>query len=103
MPTKKIYKAGETMCLRKSRHSLTCHRLDLGVEYVVGHLRCRFIKTTPCGYNFLNLAKSKCLFSRQLYPIKQKQPIKKNSPIYFFIPSGMMLFPIGGSDETVVR
>ncbi len=50
-------------------------RIELGCDYEVrftywSHGICRFIKTTKCGYNFLNLETSKCVFNRHLYPSK---------------------------------
>jgi hypothetical protein len=38
-------------------------------NYVIGSV-CKFIKTTPKGYNFLNLETNKVIFGRGFYPAK---------------------------------
>ena len=42
----------------------------LGEEYLVGRRVCKFIKTTPKGFNFLDTHTSKCVFRRHLYDNK---------------------------------
>jgi hypothetical protein len=48
-------------------------KLVLGNDYIVcGNIRTayRLVKTTPKGYNLLNLRTSKCSFKHHLYPLK---------------------------------
>lgn len=46
--------------------------LELGKEYMVGWgnklKRCKLIKTSPKGFNFLNLENSKCIMKQCIYP-----------------------------------
>ena len=55
-------------------------RLELGKEYLLStyylpKTRCKFIKVTRCGYNFLNLETNKCILNRHLYPSKKIDPV----------------------------
>lgn len=50
-------------------------RLELGKYYIVGfsyntQIICKFIQTTKCGFNFLNVETNKCLLKHHLYPSK---------------------------------
>jgi hypothetical protein len=54
--------------------------LVLGNDYIVcGNARTAFrlIKTTPKGYNLLNIRTSKCAFKHHLYPLKNHSDEKK--------------------------
>lgn len=49
--------------------------LELGSHYIVfwdynKKMTCRFIQTTPKGFNFLNLETSKCILPTHLYRSK---------------------------------
>ena len=59
-------------------------RLELGKEYWVQYhheyyttdvAHCKFIKVTKCGYNFLDIAKNKCVRNHHLYPSKKLDPM----------------------------
>ena len=52
------------------RHPVLNIELTLGEEYMVGYnkmCRCRLIKTTAKGFNFLNLETNKCILKQHLY------------------------------------
>lgn len=57
-------------------------RLELGELYYVqfnhrNKIKCKFIKTTRCGYNFLNIKTNKCILNQHLYPSKKVDPINE--------------------------
>ena len=50
-------------------------KLKLGKHYAVwfvykNKMMCKFIQTTKCGFNFLNLDTNKCILSQHIYPSK---------------------------------
>jgi hypothetical protein len=45
---------------------------DYNIWYYGKKYTCRFIKTTPKGYNLLDLNTSKCILTRHLYTNKFK-------------------------------
>jgi len=53
------------------RHPVLNIELTLGEEYMVGFsntmAKCRLIKTTAKGFNFLNLETNKCVLKQHLY------------------------------------
>lgn len=56
---------------------LRLDHFELGSNYQIkfpagNFVNVRFIKVTPCGYNFLNLETNKCLLKRHLYKDKWK-------------------------------
>lgn len=56
-------------------------KLDLGKEYLINFTafnlktarRCRLIKVTAKGYNFLDIERDKCILKRHLYVNKSQQ------------------------------
>lgn len=71
----------------------------VGEEYWFGYGRnlkkTRFIQTTPKGYNFLDLEKSKVLLMRgHLYPDKSFQ-----KPNHFFVPDRIQITKIDKTEN----
>lgn len=65
------------------RHNRRPVKLKLGVDYMVGweynkQEKCRFIKPTRCGFNFLNLSTNECILKQHLYKSKTENHNKDN-------------------------
>jgi hypothetical protein len=59
-------------------------KIELGEDYVIWFnpnkkMTCRFIKTTKCGFNFLNLETSICVLPHHLYPMKDLDGVKRST------------------------
>lgn len=84
----RTYKNGEYtyVRIRRDKDQFRCFifsKYNLGQEYYVFNKHCKLIKTTPKGYNFLNIKTNKCIFPRQFYSIPNKNDVEG---LYFFIP-----------------
>lgn len=58
-------------------------KLELGKHYVIwfdykNKMICKFIQTTKCGFNFLNLNTNKCILKQHLYRSKYNNHIHDN-------------------------
>lgn len=65
----------------------TLYKLELGKEYYVifkygNAVKCKLIRSSPKGYNFLNIKTNCCIFKRGMYPSKYENHL---SELWFFI------------------
>jgi len=63
-------------------------QIILGQDYIIYYdykkpIECRFIQPTEKGFNFLNLATSKCILKHHIYPLKSPNYIKSGN--WFFV------------------
>lgn len=79
-------------------------KLELGEDYIFHgknpdkRVIFRLIKTTPKGYNFLNLGSSKCVFRHHMYPIKDYQAKEKET--WFYVPNYMCFTKLYKEDDS---
>ena len=74
---------------------LTNVKLKVGVSYLFGDWKheCVFIKTTPKGYNFLDIKTFNCKLKRSLF-VNNKRNVDSNGYYTFLIPETLKIWEI---------
>lgn len=80
---------------------LTTIKLKIGSSYVLyddWKIECLFIKTSPMGYNFLNLKTYKCVLKKSI-SIKKYTDLNSDGYNSFLVPKSMKIWELNKESE----